>query len=147
MRASLRGQEMGFEVRWRIDPIFPTDGWQETYQELFVTAARDGHRPTRITLGTYREMQPSLMTFARGWGLPPLECTPPKLQKDGSHFHLSGCERVTIYRFLFDAIKEAWKGEVIVRSSRSAKNRGVFGRNWGWITRCATADETLIHLG
>ena len=36
-------------------------------------AARQGHRPTRITSGTYREMSPQLRTFAAGWGLPAME--------------------------------------------------------------------------
>jgi hypothetical protein len=29
LEASRQGQNMGFEVRWRIDPIFPVDSWQD----------------------------------------------------------------------------------------------------------------------
>lgn len=108
--ASLRAENMGFEVRWRIDPIFPIGGWQEIYHEFFGAAARDGHRPTRITLGTYRETQPSLSTFAREWGLPSIEWRPLGLEKDGAHYHLAREKRIAIYGFLAQAIATAWQG-------------------------------------
>jgi len=107
--ASKKGEEMGFEVRWRIDPIFPVEGWEDIYEEFMRQAAKDGHAPTRITLGTYREMKPGLLTWARLWGLPPMEWEPPRLTKDGSHYHLSVEERIHIYSFLKQAIFEAWK--------------------------------------
>jgi len=108
LQASLRAQAMGFEVRWRIDPIIPVDGWQDAYAEFFSGAARDRHRPTRITLGTYRETQPSLRTFAQSWGLPPIEWTPSGLEKDGAHYHLDKQHRVGIYRSLATHVKGAW---------------------------------------
>ncbi len=107
--ASLEGQEMGFEVRWRIDPIFPLDHWQDYYLEFFHIAARTGHRPARITLGTYREMGPSLLTFSERWGLPPMEWKTSTMTRDGSHYHISAVERVAIYRFLKAAIEDGWK--------------------------------------
>ena len=85
LEASLKAQEMGFEVRWRVDPIMPIEGWQEAYGQFFIGAAQGGHRPTRITLGTYRETQPTLHRFAEGWGLPPIEWKPTQLKKDGMH--------------------------------------------------------------
>ena len=107
--AALQGQEMGFEVRWRVDPILPVSGWREIYAGLFASAARDGHRPTRITLGTYREAQPSLHRFAEGWGLPPMEWRPEGLKKDGAHYHMPKQQRVEIYTALRDAIRTAWE--------------------------------------
>jgi len=109
LTAALRGQEIGFEVRWRVDPIFPVPGWREAYAEFFAAAANRGHRPTRITLGTYREAQPSLRTFAEGWGLPPMEWRPEGLEKDGAHYHMPKRQRVEIYAALRDAIHEAWR--------------------------------------
>jgi DNA repair photolyase len=111
LAASAKAQEMGFEGRWRIDPILPVDNWADIYREFFVQAATGGHRPTRITLGTYREMGRSLLTFAAKWGLPPMECTPPELSKDGMHFHISEAQRINIYRQLQDQIKTAWQPE------------------------------------
>mgnify|MGYP006280580073 CR=1 FL=1 len=109
LNASLRGEQMGFEVRWRVDPIFPVPQWKQTYQRFFEKAAKDGHRPTRITLGTYREMQPTLLTFSRKWGLPPLEVDRPDLQKDGDHYHLKSEQRAEIYTFLRKTIVESWR--------------------------------------
>jgi DNA repair photolyase len=106
--ASLQGQNMSFEVRWRIDPILPVDRWQDVYTEFFEHAARDGHRPTRITLGTYRETQPSLRTFVEHWGLPPLEWQLTGLEKDGAHYHVPKAERVEIYGALKAVIQSAW---------------------------------------
>ena len=110
LAASLEGQAMGFDVRWRVDPILPVDGLKETYTEFFASAAREGHRPARITLGTYRETQPGLHTFARGWGLPPIEWTPSALQVDGAHYHLPLEDRIRIYALLAETIRDTWSG-------------------------------------
>ena len=109
LAASAQAGKMGFEVRWRIDPILPVQGWQEAYRAFFA-AATTGHRPTRITLGTYREMGRSLLTIAERWGLPVMEWVPPKLSRDGSHYHLPAEERVEIYRCLREGIENAWSG-------------------------------------
>ena len=42
--ASLIGQDMGFDVRWRVDPLLPVEGWREIYKGFFQDAANDGHR-------------------------------------------------------------------------------------------------------
>jgi spore photoproduct lyase len=109
LAASALTQEIGFEVRWRIDPILPVDGWKEIYRDFLVSVAAEGHRPTRITLGTYREMGRSLLTIAQKWGLPPMNWTPPKLSKDGMHYHIEESKRIEIYRCLTDFIQAAWR--------------------------------------
>ena len=108
LAASAKAQEMGFEVRWRIDPILPVDNWQDIYRKIFFDAAQENHRPTRITLGTYREMGRSLLTIAGSWGLPPMEWLPGKLGKDGMHYHIHEVERIKIYAKLKDYIESAW---------------------------------------
>jgi len=110
LAASKLGEELGFEVRWRVDPIVPVSGWQHTYTKFFEAAARHGHRPQRITLGTYREMARSLSTLAGKWGLPPVEWQLPELTRDGSHYHLAGDNRLHIYQFIKSAIEYAWHG-------------------------------------
>jgi DNA repair photolyase len=102
------GKEMGFQIRWRIDPILPVDGWMEMYADFFADAAKQGHRPERITLGTYREMSSGLETFSRMWGFPPIEWQKPKLEKDGKHYHVP--DRFGIYSRMCDIIKKSWKG-------------------------------------
>jgi len=108
--ASFHAQNLGFEVRWRVDPIMPIEGWQEIYADFFSVAAENGHRPIRITLGTYRETQATLHTFAEGWGLPRMEWTPTDLEKDGMHYHMSVARRTEIYGALAAAISDAWQG-------------------------------------
>jgi DNA repair photolyase len=49
---------LGFETRWRIDPIVPIEGWEDCYREFFLQASH--LRPSRITLGIYRRMGSSL---------------------------------------------------------------------------------------
>ena len=111
LAASARAGGMGFEVRWRIDPILPVDGWEDIYREFFDNVAAVGHAPTRITLGTYREMGTSLRTFAARWGLPPMEWTPQeKLTRDGPHYHLSLEDRIATYRGIVALIESSWKG-------------------------------------
>lgn len=108
LKASAWAQQMRFEVRWRVDPILPVDYWAKIYHDFFVEAAATGHRPTRITLGTYREMGRPLLTMAAKWGLPPMEWIPPKLSKDGMHYHIGKAERIAIYGRLAVSIQEAW---------------------------------------
>lgn len=110
LNTSQRAQEMGFEVRWRIDPVIPCEGWRDTYTTFFSAAARDGHKPTRITLGTYRETQRALRAFSRLWGLAAMEWTPSTLEHDGAHYHLPACQRVDIYGQILNAIHSAWPG-------------------------------------
>jgi DNA repair photolyase len=114
LKASAKAQQMEFEVRWRIDPILPVESWADIYRDFFISAAAAGHRPTRITLGTYREMGRSLLTIAAKWGLPSMQWTPPKLSKDGMHYHIEEAERVAIYRQLSSSIYDAWGKTVVI---------------------------------
>jgi spore photoproduct lyase len=59
----------GYEVRIRIDPIFPVENWKSYYEDLlyliFSTLPSD---PSRITLGTPRGLAKTLMfTKDRSW--------------------------------------------------------------------------------
>jgi len=124
LSAAMRGQDIGFETRWRVDPIFPVPGWREIYTEFFRSAAERKLTPSRITLGTYRETQHSLRTFSEKWGLPPLEWAPEGVEKDGAHYHLGKEMRVDIYRFLVDKIRDAWgeRRSPIVALCKEPKN-------------------------
>lgn len=109
LATSARAQKMGFEVRWRVDPILPVESWPEVYRTFFVSAAAEGHKPTRITLGTYREMGRSLLTVSAKWGLPPMEWMLKELTKDGMHYHLPEGRRIEIYKQLLSIIRPAWQ--------------------------------------
>ena len=90
-----------------MDPIFPVQAWQDVYADFFASAAKAGHRPSRITLGTYRETQPTLQHFSRRWGLPALEFRLEGLERDGAHYHLNAAKRLEIYRTLSSFIARA----------------------------------------
>ncbi|MFH0902186.1 MAG: hypothetical protein V2A73_16260 [Pseudomonadota bacterium] len=110
LAAALAAQKMGFEVRWRVDPVFAIDGFEQDYESFFREAAAAGHAPSRITLGTYRETQPALRTFVRNWGLPAVEVVESGLVKERDHYHLKAERRVEIYAALNRAITSAWRG-------------------------------------
>jgi len=110
LQAALQTQAMGFEVRWRVDPIFAVDNWRQIYGGFFSAAATAGHHPTRITIGTYRETNRGMAAFSHGWGQPPMEIFLNDLVKEGDHYHLPVELRVAIYSHLSDAIQSAWQG-------------------------------------
>jgi len=61
--------ELGYEVRIRIDPIFPIENWKEHYENLIYSLFSElPSDPDRITLGTPRGLAKTLM-FAkdRSW--------------------------------------------------------------------------------
>ena len=97
LNASGKCERMGFETRWRVDPIIPVEGWQGIYREFFENSS--GFGPKRITLGIYRQMGSGLKVFSQKWGLQPMSWQPTgKLVKDmGSHLQLPRSERVEIY--------------------------------------------------
>lgn len=97
LAASLETQRMGFEVRWRIDPILTPDGWEEAYRSFFSSSASSGHRPSRITLGTYRETTSSLDHWRRRWGVPAMDWRPARLSRDGTHRNAPESYRIATY--------------------------------------------------
>ncbi|MBU2600712.1 MAG: hypothetical protein KKA32_00855 [Actinobacteria bacterium] len=108
LEASAECGRMGFTTRWRVDPIVPVDGWQDSYREFFADASRFG--PERITFGIYRQMGPALKKFAEKWGLVPMEWSPPaKMEKDGgTHLQLPRAVRIDTYRQVREMIEQMW---------------------------------------
>ena len=65
--AASRLAEVGYEVRIRIDPIFPIGDWKEDYSDV-VYEMFSRFTPERITLGTPRGLAKTLMfTEDRSW--------------------------------------------------------------------------------
>ena len=112
VNASRTCEDMGFETRWRIDPIIPIDDWQDIYRKFFKQVATC--TPRRITLGIYRQMGPGLKTFSEKWGLVPMLWEPPfKLTRDiGLHYQLARSMRIKIYKELKNMIRETWPSPV-----------------------------------
>jgi len=123
--ASMETQRMGFDVRWRIDPILTPDGWQQHYDRFFRKACGMGHQPTRITLGTFRETTPQLDAWRRRWGLPEMEWRPAKLRRDGTHWHCSAEARVRIYKTVVGMCGRWFRGVPVslCKETRSVRRR------------------------
>jgi DNA repair photolyase len=100
-------QELGFEVRVRVDPILTPDGWEEQYAAFIADVKNAGINFHYWTLGTYREKNTQLDAWRERWGLPPMEWQPPddELVKDGTHRHLSEAHQIAIYAKLVALIR------------------------------------------
>jgi len=59
IEAARKASEAGYEVRIRIDPIFPIENWQEEYSDLIYLMLSE-LTPERITLGTPRGLRSTL---------------------------------------------------------------------------------------
>jgi len=103
-------QDLGFDVRVRVDPIFTPPGWEDMYRAFFSDMAhRHGLRPSMLTLGTYREKTPQLDTWREKWGLPAMESeSETTAEREGTHFHIGG--RATIYETVARIVVQAFKG-------------------------------------
>jgi DNA repair photolyase len=110
LEALRAAQDMGFEVRARIDPILTPAGWEEHYAAFFADMAhRHGLRPTMLTLGSHREKMAQLDTFRAKWGLPAPEWEAEVgARREGTHHHMVG--REDVYRRVRDMIVRAFKG-------------------------------------
>jgi len=107
LAACKEAERMGFETRLRIDPILTPPGWREMYAEFCADLKRLKLRPSRITLGTYREKNSQLDTWREKWGLPPMEWEPSELSHDGTHRHIPEDRRVQIYSVIKDMLGKA----------------------------------------
>jgi DNA repair photolyase len=101
-------QDLGFEVRIRLDPILTPEGWEEQYASFFATVKRLGITFRYWTLGTYREKNAQLDAWRERWGLPPMEWQPSdeELMKDGTHRHLGEQHRIEIYQKILQLLRQ-----------------------------------------
>ncbi len=108
-------QELGFEVRVRIDPILTPVGWEDYYAAFVTDTKRLGIDFRYWTLGTYREKNTQLDTWRDLWGLPPMEwqLSNDEMEKDGTHRHLSVQRRAQIYRTVTDMIRDEFPGTLV----------------------------------
>jgi DNA repair photolyase len=100
-------QELGFEVRVRIDPILTPPNWEDYYKDFVSLVKARGINFRYWTLGTYREKNTQLDGWRERWGLLPMEWQPQDddLIKDGTHRHLQENRRIEIYTKVRDIIQ------------------------------------------
>jgi len=100
VEAAKRLVEAGYEVRFRIDPIFPIEGWQQCYDELFrLIFEKLPKGPERITLGMPRGLKKTLIysknrTWAKGLS-----------EKSGWGLKLPAEVRKTVYMFFLERLR------------------------------------------
>ncbi len=100
-------QELGFEVRVRVDPILTPDHWEDYYAAFVADIKARGINFRYWTLGTYREKNAQLDGWRERWGLPAMEWQPGdnELTQDGTHRHLPEARRIEIYKKVRDIIQ------------------------------------------
>ncbi|MBT7618166.1 MAG: hypothetical protein HN590_12865, partial [Calditrichaeota bacterium] len=103
-------QDLGFEVRVRLDPILTPDGWEEQYRDFTDEMFSLGIKPSFITLGTYREKNHQIDTWREKWGLLPAEIDKFDVgdEKEGTHFHIQN--RSEIYSTVESIITKGYAG-------------------------------------
>src|SRR2546421_6710229 len=121
-------QDLGFEVRVRVDPILTPHGWEEHYA-AFVAEVKSMHINFHYwTLGTYREKNAQLDGWRERWGLLPMEWQPrdDELVKDGTHRHLPEAHRIEIYTKVRDIIQREFpRGRVSLCKETHSVRRAV----------------------
>lgn len=99
LEAAKYAQDLGYEVRIRVDPILTIEGWEEHYAAFVAEVKAAGINFRYWTLGTYREKNSQLDGWRERWHLPAMEWQPDDgdLVKEGTHRHLPESRRIEIY--------------------------------------------------
>ena len=66
LKAAKLAQDAGYEVRLRLDPMVPIEGWQQKYRNIIDEIFKMGLEPERITLGTLRGLLSTLANVING---------------------------------------------------------------------------------
>jgi hypothetical protein len=99
---------MGFETRWRPDPIIGVEGEQGFYWELFEKSSV--FQVKGLTFGNYGQMESGLKIFSQKLGLDPMRWQPSgKLGKDMGYYpQFQGIVRVTVYGAIREMVGRSW---------------------------------------
>jgi spore photoproduct lyase len=124
INAAKQLMQAGFEVRLRIDPIFPIENWERHYEDLlysiFSTLPSD---PNRITLGTPRGLAKTLMfTKDKSWETIAFTDHP---EHTGWGKKAPASTRREIYQFFYDKLASLGfdkSGIAICKETRSMWN-------------------------
>lgn len=108
LEAALIAQELGFDVRVRIDPILTPVEWQSHYKDFILQVKNLKLNFSYWTLGTYREKNSQLQSWSKKWGLSEMEWQPDSndMVHDGTHWHLAHQRRLEIYEFVTNSIRK-----------------------------------------
>jgi hypothetical protein len=115
LKAAQQAQELGFEIRARLDPVLAPPNWVDCYAEFVSEVQRIGLSFRYWTLGTFRQKNPQLDAWRERWGLIPLEWDPSDgdLVQDGTHLHLPEQRRIRIYSVIAGLIRSQFPDATI----------------------------------
>jgi spore photoproduct lyase len=101
--AAIRAKEVGYDVRIRIDPIFPIENWKNFYGKLLESVVTNIY-PTRIILGTPRGLWKTIK-YAKDAGI---EMSWASFFREDSGWgkKLSFKQRSELYEFCFDSLNK-----------------------------------------
>jgi len=110
LAAAREAQDLGYEVRARVDPILWPEHWLDMYWAFVQEVAARGLKFRRWTLGSYREKAAQLDTWRGKWQLPALGWEPPRTEfvRDGTHFRIPAEQRVALYAGVVGAIRRVF---------------------------------------
>jgi len=104
IEAAKKVYDVGYEVRIRIDPIFPIPNWKKEYEEL-IHEILTNLKPTRITLGTPRGLLKTMLySKDLSWWKFAFEENPS--EDTGWGKKLASGIRKEIYLFLIEKLRE-----------------------------------------
>jgi len=115
LEAARYAQDLGYEVRVRVDPILTIPYWEDHYADFVAEVKAAGVNFIYWTLETYREKNTQLDGWRERWRLPSMEWQPgdDELVKEGTHRHLPEARRIEIYAKVRDLIQREFpKGRV-----------------------------------
>src|SRR6266487_2487752 len=128
LEAAKYAQDLGYEVRVRVDPILTANAWEDHYAAFIADVKSMGINFRYWTLGTYREKNAQLDGWRERWGLLPMEWQPrdDELVKDGTHRHLPEARRIEIYSKVRDIIQHEFpKARISLCKETHAVRRAV----------------------
>lgn len=105
VEAAARAQQVGYEIRFRIDPLFWFDGWQGEYKKA-IQAIADHTKPSLITLGAYRPTEGLINHIKSRFPLSNLIRLEEKLVMDAGKKRFPDDKRIEMYKFISGLIQE-----------------------------------------
>lgn len=105
INAAKKVSEAGYEVRVRIDPVFPINGWKRYYWDIiYLLFSELLHDPDRITLGTPRGLRKTQI-YAKdlSWWKEAFEKTPS--EDTGWGKKIAFDLRKEMYQFFYDKLQ------------------------------------------
>jgi spore photoproduct lyase len=108
IKSAAKAQKAGYEIRFRIDPLFWFDGWREQYAKV-VDEIATHTKPSLITLGAYRPSTGLVNHIKSRFPRSNLIRLEEKLVMDAGKRRFPDDKRIEMYRFLSKLIKEKLK--------------------------------------